>query len=80
MLNTLILIITWHNEPRILTDITTGINFLFAAIFTVEAAFKILAYGKTYFKEGWNNFDFAIVVGTAIGILIGSATSVKVGP
>jgi voltage-gated sodium channel len=32
------------------------------AIFTIEAILKIIAYRFDYFKNGWNIFDFIIVV------------------
>lgn len=31
-------------------------------IFVLEAALKIAALGRSYFKDGWNLFDFAIVL------------------
>ncbi len=31
-------------------------------IFTVEIALKLYVYGKKFFKSGWNNFDFIIVL------------------
>ena len=40
------------------------LNYIFSAIFTVEAIIKLAALGKKYFKETWNIFDFIVVVGT----------------
>jgi len=37
------------------------IDGIFLAIFTFELAFKLYAYKSSFFKSGWNNFDFAIV-------------------
>lgn len=34
---------------------------LFMAIFIAEMVMKIYAYGKKFFKSGWNVFDFTIV-------------------
>jgi voltage-gated sodium channel len=31
-------------------------------IFTLEAILKIITYRSNYFKNGWNLFDFTIVV------------------
>jgi hypothetical protein len=44
---------------------------VFAGIFTIEAFIKLIAYGKKYFEDGWNNFDLFIVIGGLSGILIG---------
>lgn len=35
---------------------------VFLGIFTVEIALKLVAYRHRFFKSGWNNFDFLIVV------------------
>lgn len=30
-------------------------------IFTIEIIIKFIVYGKSFFKDGWNNFDFILV-------------------
>jgi voltage-dependent calcium channel T type alpha-1G len=40
----------------------TKINAVFMIIFTIEAVFKLIAMGRLYFKDAWNNFDFVVVV------------------
>ena len=60
------------------------LNLVFSIIFTLEAAFKLAALGRTYFEDGWNIFDIAVVIGTWIaftlqtifGLNIGSQTTV----
>ena len=42
------------------------INYAFCVIFTLEAIVKIYAMRTKYFKDNWNNFDFTVVVLTAI--------------
>ncbi|MCR9276578.1 MAG: ion transporter [Pseudomonadaceae bacterium] len=42
-----------------------ALNFLFLAIFIVEAVLKMAAHApsiQNYFKSGWNIFDFSIIV------------------
>lgn len=34
---------------------------LFMAIFIIEMIMKIFAFGKKFFKSGWNVFDFAVI-------------------
>ncbi len=38
------------------------IDHLILGFFTVEIALKIIAYGGRFFKNGWNLFDFVIVL------------------
>lgn len=54
-------------------------------IFTVEAVLKVISFGKLYFSDPWNNFDFVVVILTLVGVVleladvinnIGSATSI----
>lgn len=45
-------------------DQLRAINYLFTAIFVVELAIRILAYGsrpQRFFRSGWNLFDFVII-------------------
>ena len=37
-------------------------NLLCISVFVVEIALKIYVYGKNFFRDGWNIFDFIIVV------------------
>lgn len=47
------------------------IDHLFILFFTVEAIVKIREYGrKNYFANGWNVFDFILVVGSLPSILM----------
>lgn len=46
----------------------------------MEAILKIYALRNKYFLDGWNVFDFIIVIGTFIGILISGVTPYSVGP
>ncbi len=78
--NTFVLTLKWYDQPQAVTDLTEGLNYMFAGIFTLEAIIKLLAHGKNYFKEGWNLFDFSIVIGTYVGIVITLTTDVSVGP
>ena len=41
---------------------------IFTAIFTLEAFVKIMAFGKYYFKIGWNIFDLIIVVASLVDL------------
>lgn len=37
------------------------LDTLFLAVFTIELAMKLVVYRLSFFRNGWNNFDFGIV-------------------
>lgn len=61
----------WYQNPNELEFGMELVNYIFTAIFTMEAILKIIAYGFSYFKVGWNIFDFAIVLSSYITLIIG---------
>ena len=40
-------------------------NYIFTAIFLVEAILKLLGLGRKYFNDPWNIFDFIIILGSS---------------
>ena len=84
VVNTTCLALTWHGEPKGLSASLADFNLAFNIIYTVEAGIKLIAFGRDYFADGWNNFDFVIVIGAWIGFVstqvegfnIGSATNI----
>lgn len=63
---------SWQKAERML-------EIFFTSAFAVEAAMKLVAYYPTlYFKNKWNRFDFAIVVGALIGMSFSSTIDVQV--
>ena len=56
--------------PQTVIDITEYANFVFSIVFLLEAIFKLIAYGKRYFNDYWNVFDFVIVLGSLIFIVL----------
>ena len=46
------------------------LNYVFAAIFNIEMILKLIGMGGAYFKTTWNIFDFFIVIGTNVGIVM----------
>ena len=82
ILNTILLSLVWYPDyPGELETILNILNYIFAGIFTMEACIKLLGLGcKGYFRQGWNVFDFIIVVGTFISVLISLTTNISVGP
>ncbi|CEM24784.1 unnamed protein product [Vitrella brassicaformis CCMP3155] len=46
------------------------LNIVFAVIFNLEAAVKLLIFSRLYWKDPWNTFDFMIVVGTDVTLIV----------
>lgn len=46
------------------------INYVFTAIFAVEAVLKLIAFGFSYFKTSWNVFDFCVVCASMFDIVM----------
>jgi hypothetical protein len=45
-------------------------GWFFTAIFLVECVLKLTAYGKTYFNNSWNKFDFVVVSSSIFDLII----------
>ena len=70
LLNTVVMAMIWFDEPEALPDVIEILNYVFMAIFTIEAIIKIIALKRHYFKDSWNIFDFTIVAFTLIILLL----------
>ena len=79
ILNTICLSITWFGEPELLTLVMEIVNIIFTIIYTIEMIIKLIAYKKNYFQDGWNNFDFLIVVFAWIGFVAQYVFGINVG-
>jgi signal transduction histidine kinase len=60
--------------------ITSYVNYIFAAIFGLEAFIKIVGYGVRYFKNGWNVFDFVVLSFSGISVLLTKLFNWSGGP
>jgi hypothetical protein len=58
-------------------DVFHKINYIFMAIFIVEAILKLIAMKCLYFKDPWNTFDFVVIVGTVICLLIEQVSPIE---
>ena len=71
--NTAVMALTFYGQSDTYGAAMTALNYIFAAIFTVEAALKLVATRIRYFEDSWNVFDFTIVVGTLVAIVANEA-------
>ncbi|CAB3257221.1 unnamed protein product [Arctia plantaginis] len=71
VLNTLLLMMKFHEAPLALMDMLTVMNIVFTMFFLLETILKLIAFGCTnFFKDPWNTFDFITVIGSIIDALI----------
>ena len=70
MANTALLAFNWYMQPEDYELPISIVNYTFVIIFTIEAIIKLIAQRCLYFKDGWNNFDFTVVVLTLIILII----------
>ena len=46
------------------------INYVFLGIFTLEMILKLIGYGRSYFMDGWNLFDFFIIISSYVSLIL----------
>ncbi|KPP63978.1 hypothetical protein Z043_117720, partial [Scleropages formosus] len=71
MLNTLCLGMQHCDQSDHITHLSDTLNVIFTVLFTVEMILKLLAFkAKGYFGDPWNVFDFLIVVGSVVDVIL----------
>lgn len=65
-LNTAALALKWVEQPPWVAVLGSGLNIIFTIFFIVEAIIKIIGFGKSYFLDNWNIFDFLLVLGSLV--------------
>jgi voltage-gated sodium channel len=68
IINTLTLVLKWPYMNERLQLFVEIVNDICTGVFILEAIFKIIAFGRSYFKESWNIFDLIIVIGSLVFI------------
>lgn len=67
LLNMLTMMIEHHNQSAGVKAALLYLNFVFTGIFILEAVVRLIALRFDYFKQGWNLFDFTIVIFSIVG-------------
>ena len=80
ILNTICLALSWYGRPDKVTFVLNVLNYFFTLIYTAECVIKITAMRSDYFRDGWNIFDFIIVVSAWSGIIALEVFSIDIGP
>ncbi|CAB1336743.1 unnamed protein product, partial [Coregonus sp. 'balchen'] len=71
MLNTLCLGMQHCNQSDHVTKLSDTLNMIFTVLFTVEMILKLMAFkAKGYFGDPWNVFDFLIVIGSVVDVIL----------
>uniref|UniRef100_A0A7N6BXG7 Voltage-dependent L-type calcium channel subunit alpha n=1 Tax=Anabas testudineus TaxID=64144 RepID=A0A7N6BXG7_ANATE len=71
MLNTLCLGMQHCNQSSHVTKLSDTLNLIFTVLFTVEMILKLMAFkARGYFGDPWNVFDFIIVVGSVVDVIL----------
>ncbi|XP_025410961.1 voltage-dependent calcium channel type D subunit alpha-1 isoform X7 [Sipha flava] len=71
MVNTITLAMKFYKQPQYYDSILDMLNLFFTAVFALEFVFKLAAFRfKNYFGDAWNVFDFIIVLGSFIDIVV----------
>ena len=79
LLNTVCLALSWYGQPEEWITILNNFNLLFTLIYTLEFVIKLFALRADYFLEGWNVFDFIIVLSAWMGIIALQIFNIDVG-
>ncbi|KAF5901497.1 dihydropyridine-sensitive L-type skeletal muscle calcium channel subunit alpha-1-like, partial [Clarias magur] len=71
ILNTLCLGMQHCNQSDHVTKLSDTLNVIFTVLFTIEMIVKLIAFkAKGYFGDPWNVFDFLIVVGSIVDVVL----------
>ncbi|XP_074841231.1 sodium channel protein type 5 subunit alpha-like isoform X2 [Carettochelys insculpta] len=69
-LNMITMMVETDDQSQEKINILYKINMLFVAIFTAECIIKMLALRQYYFTNGWNIFDFVVVILSIVGSVL----------
>ncbi|CAI9179953.1 unnamed protein product [Rangifer tarandus platyrhynchus] len=77
MLNTICLGMQHYNQSQQMNHISDILNVAFTIIFTLEMVLKLMAFkARGYFGDPWNVFDFLIVIGSIIDVILSEIDTV----
>ncbi|XP_014661450.1 PREDICTED: muscle calcium channel subunit alpha-1-like [Priapulus caudatus] len=71
LLNTIALAMKFHGQPEKYEEGLKILNLFFTTVFIAEFILKLMAFRfRNYFGDPWNVFDFLIVLGSIIDIIV----------
>ncbi|NXA14193.1 SCN2A protein, partial [Sapayoa aenigma] len=69
-LNMVTMMIETDDQSELMQNILFWINLVFVVLFTGECVFKIFSLRCYYFTNGWNIFDFVVVILSIVGLFL----------
>uniref|UniRef100_UPI00358DF37F voltage-dependent L-type calcium channel subunit alpha-1D-like n=1 Tax=Myxine glutinosa TaxID=7769 RepID=UPI00358DF37F len=76
LLNTVCLAMQHRGQSQGFSYVLDVLNVFFTVLFTIECILKLVAFKpKGYFSDFWNVFDFLIVLGSIIDVLLSGLTN-----
>ncbi|XP_062921741.1 calcium channel, voltage-dependent, L type, alpha 1S subunit, a isoform X1 [Mobula hypostoma] len=71
LLNTICLGMQHYEQSEEMDQLSDMLNVVFTGLFALEMVFKLCAFkAKGYFGDPWNVFDFLIVIGSIIDVIL----------
>ena len=71
MVNTVVMAMRYSRMSPAYSDALDYLNNIFAVVFNLEMIIKVIALLHKYFiLSAWNRFDFAIIIGTDVGLIV----------
>ncbi|XP_026533908.1 voltage-dependent L-type calcium channel subunit alpha-1S-like [Notechis scutatus] len=78
-LNTICLGMQHYKQSDMMNQLSNILNVVFTILFTIEMILKLIAFkAKGYFGDPWNVFDFLIVVGSIIDVILSQIDTILV--
>ena len=68
VLNMIQMAMSYEGAPDSWNQFLEISNYVFTAIFFLEACLKLFAFQKAYFLTAWNRFDFFVVISSLIDV------------
>eukprot|EP00388_Colpodella_angusta_P020678 GDKJ01051948.1.p1 GENE.GDKJ01051948.1~~GDKJ01051948.1.p1 ORF type:complete len:653 (-),score=6.85 GDKJ01051948.1:179-1909(-) len=78
-LNVIFMAMVHQGQSDSFTQMLRVANYVFLGCFIFEALVKLLAYGINYFKNGWNCFDFLLVLIGIVDVVADGNIPINVG-
>ena len=79
--NVIFMMFEQENQDKWISDTLFISNFVFTLIFLLEAVIKIITFSMNkinYFSDGWNRFDFVVVLLFIFGLISGNGGGASV--
>lgn len=70
VLNMIQMSLTYETQTEGFTWFLDFTNYIFTTVFFVEACLKLIAFGKSYFNNAWQKFDFFVVSASLFDIAL----------